>query len=142
VIGVQTAVGDRPHRVTLQDPGEAMPDGVGGFTEGWSDLNPPAIYVRIQNASIADLERVTAGTVVTSATHIISGPYHPGVSTRTRLRFIDLQGRTRYFNVTGIGNRDERNVDMVLTCEERITDAGVKAGMPLFDPAVFDRTTR
>jgi head-tail adaptor len=120
VIGTQVAIGDRPHWITLQDPGEPIPDGAGGYTEGWTDLNPPHLFVRIQNATVADLERAAAGTVITSATHIVSGPYHPGVSTKTRVQFVDLKGRTRILSVTGIGNRDERNIDMVLTCEERV----------------------
>jgi SPP1 family predicted phage head-tail adaptor len=113
IIAPRTNVAARPHRVTLQNPGPAVPDGDGGYTNSWIDLVPPALNVEIKPATAADLEHVAAGTVLSKATSIITGPFHPQVTTKTRLVF-----NGRIFNVTGDQNIEERNGEMVLVCVE------------------------
>lgn len=107
------AIAERRHLVRLQNPGLAVPDGDGGYTQTWTDLNPPTVKVQIRPASARDLERVASGTVLSTATHVVTGPYHPDVTTQTRVVFGD-----RTFNVIGVSNIDERNIEMVLTCVE------------------------
>jgi|SRR5262245_55307440 len=114
------ANGERPHKVTFQNPGEPVPDGQGGYTEGWTDLDPPSMFVQIRPASVADLERVASGTVTSSATHLVTGPFHPGVTTKTRVTFTDRSGRARELAVAGIVNPEERNIEMILLCEESV----------------------
>lgn len=118
-IGVTPPVGARIHRVRFQGRGTPVSDGDGGFTEGYSDLDPPTLLVSIENASAADLERLAMGTVTASATHVIRGPHHPGVDTKTQILF-EQRGRTRTFNVRGVADREERGVDMTLICEEQV----------------------
>ena len=96
-------IGDYKHLVTFQDPGPAVPDGVGGYTQSWTDLAPGLWRVSVLPAAVRDLERVAAGTVITQGTSIVSGHYHSGVSTRTRMLF---NGKT--YSVTGV-----RYVDLV-----------------------------
>src|SRR5262245_39042048 len=134
--------GVRLHQVTFQDPGTLVADGQGGFTESWINLVPSTLFVRIQPASAADLERIMAGTVSASATHLVIGPYHPGVNTKTRMLWTDYLSRAREFSVAGVMNPLERNLEMILLCEERVTEAPPPAGKPLFDPAVFETTRR
>lgn len=106
--------GIRRHRVSLQNPdGPAVPDGDGGYTQPMKALDPPDLIVAIESSGGQD-ERLAPGTVASSATRIISGPWHPQVTTQT---VITYDGRT--FNVVGVRNDDERGRDMVLTCEER-----------------------
>lgn len=105
--------GPRRHRVTLANPGPPVPDGDGGYTTGSTPLAPPDLYVAIESPAAQD-ERLAPGTVVSSATRLIIGPYHPQVTTQTVLTY---NGRT--FQVMGVSNVAERNIDMVLTCEER-----------------------
>lgn len=112
-IGPKTAVADRPHRVTLQNPGPAVPDGDGGFTQSWTDLVPAAVFARIQTATARDLERRAAGTVISTASHIVTLPYHPQVTTKTRVLF---NGRT--FNVLGVADAEEGDVETVAICAE------------------------
>jgi len=112
-IGMTTAVGFRPHRVTVQNAGTLVPDGDGGFVEGWGDAVPPQISVSIQPASARDLERVAAGTVVANATHIVHAPYHPQLTVKSRLIF-----NARTFNVLGVANIEERNAEQILICAE------------------------
>lgn len=107
------SISDRPHRVTLQNPGPAVPDGDGGFTQSWTDLVPPAWSVKIAPATAADLERVTAGTVLATATHVVTGPYRPDITTLTRALF-----NGRQFAVTGVSDPEERHVETIAICVE------------------------
>jgi len=108
-----SSVGDRPHRVTLQAPGPPVPDGDGGFTESWTDLTPPQVYAKIVPATVTALEQNAAGTVISTATHLIAIPYQPGITTLCRVVY-----GSRAFQVAGFANRDEVNVDLVLFCKE------------------------
>ena len=113
MIAPHTSTAKRPHRVTLQNPGPAVPNGDGSYTQTWFDLSPPAVSVEIKPATAADLERVAAGAVLSAATSIITGPFHSQVTTQTRLIF-----NGRIFQVTGDQNVEERNGEMVLVCVE------------------------
>jgi hypothetical protein len=79
------------HLVTLDQP-----DGYGSSTP----LDPPDWYCAV----IA--EGGAGGTVLV-------GRYHPGISTRTR---VHLKGRI--YHVDEVRNRDERDVELVLTAHE------------------------
>lgn len=113
MIAPKTSTANRPHRVTLQNPGPAVPDGDGNSTQTWIDLAPPALSMKISPATAVDLERVAAGTVLSTNTYIVKGPYHPQVTTLTRLLHDG-----RIFNVTGGGSPDERKVEMELVAVE------------------------
>jgi SPP1 family predicted phage head-tail adaptor len=110
-------IGDYRHLVTFQDPGDPVPDGVGGYTQTWADLTPPTWRVQVAPAAAHDLERISAGgSVTTTATHVVRGRYHPGVSTKTRMLF---NGKT--YSITGARTEDERGVLMELTAVEQGT---------------------
>lgn len=100
--------GSRVHLVTLQNPGVPIPDGDGGVIQGWSDLTPAQVKAAIVPASARDLENLVAGTVITQAAHVIVLPYHPQVTTATRLVF-----RGRSFSLTSVINREERNIQLI-----------------------------
>lgn len=108
-------VGDHRHLVTFENPGDPVPDGDGGFIEAWAPLSPPTWYVSIKAASLRDLESVTAGTVIATASHIVRGRWRPGITTETRMIF---EGRT--FQITNVTNLEERDREMQLVCEERV----------------------
>jgi len=116
--------GERRHLVTLDNPGAAVPDNEGGFTQAWTALSPPSRYAEIKPATARELERVAAGTVLSTATHIVTFDYHSGVTTKTRVtkgpRNADgtLPAGSREFSVTGVSNPEERNIDTILTCVE------------------------
>src|SRR5262245_30229513 len=105
--------GERRHLVDLVTAGYA-PDGEGGWTPAPVPLDPPTWRCSIEPAAVRDLEAITAGTAVTSATHIVEGDYHAGITTETQILF---NGRTLY--VSGVINPEERNVDTICFCEER-----------------------
>jgi len=101
-----TAIGTYQHRVLVQRPGPVVPDGDGGVVPSWIDLVPAAIKVSITSAP-ADLERVAAGTVISTATYVVRGYFHPGVTTQCRFIF-----NGRVFAITGVADLDLQGVDM------------------------------
>lgn len=105
--------GELRHLVTLDNPGTAVADGDGGFTQTFAELSPARVWAAIQPATARDLERVAAGTVLSTASHIVTMRYHAGVTTKTRITF-----GTRVLNVTGVSNPDERNRELVCLCAE------------------------
>jgi head-tail adaptor len=109
-------VGAHRHLVLFQNPGTPAPDGEGGFTQTWSDLTPGSWHVSIEPATARDLERIAAGTVLSTASHIVKGRYHAGVTTQTRMVF---GGRT--FSITGKANLEERGIFMELIAVEVVT---------------------
>lgn len=114
IIGVQTSISARPMRVSLQSPGVSVPDGDGGWTQGWGDLNPPAVFAKVQPATARDIERLSAGTTLATATHLVFMPFHKDVSTLSRLSWVDDAGRTHTANVTGVVNVDERCRELIV----------------------------
>ena len=109
------SIGERPHRVTFENPGAAVPDGDGGFTQTWTACVPPMLWMRITAATVGEIERVVGGTVIATATHLFTGPFHKEVTTQTRCTF---EGRT--FEVGRVTDREERHVEMVLVCTEQV----------------------
>jgi hypothetical protein len=106
--------GARRHLVSLSGPaGDPVPDGDGGWTTTPAALDPATWFVSIRRASQRDLERLTAGTVVSAASHILEGDYHPGVTRQTTIVY---EGRT--FFVNDVINVDERDTWMVVLCQE------------------------
>jgi head-tail adaptor len=104
------------HRVALvETPEIPSPDGHGDYLDEPQPLSPSEWWASITPATAADLERIAAGTVVASATHIVRMRYHPGVTLRTTVRF-----GTRSLQVTGLQNVEERNRELVLVCREAL----------------------
>lgn len=108
-----TGAGQRRHYVTLQNPGTVTPDGDGGYTATTVWLQPPTAYAFIQPATARDLERVAAGTVIATSTHVITLPYHAGVTTQTVITY-----NGRRFAVTGVSNPEEQNRETICTAVE------------------------
>lgn len=106
-------IGALRHLVTLQGPGTLVPDGRGGYVQAPTPLSPSQVWAEIKPATARDLERRVASTVQSSASHIVTMRYHSGVNTQTRIIF-----GTRVFNVTGVQNTDERNVELVIAATE------------------------
>ena len=102
-------------------PGVPIPDGDGGWTTQPVPANPPQMWAYIRAASTADLERLTGGTVMSQATHLVTMPYHPEVTTQTSLIVEDYPHPERTFSVIGLVNHDERDADSTLVCVEVVS---------------------
>ena len=110
-------IGDLRHRVTLQNTTEVS-DGLGGSTEVdvtiWSRI--PA---SVEPATARSLERVAANTVTSTASHLVTVRYVPGVTTKTLVVFHD--GATdREMAVEGVHDPEERHISLVLECAEAV----------------------
>jgi len=107
---------DYRHLVTLQGPTTTVPDGQGGYTQTPTAFTPPTWYCSIRPASQRDLERVTSGTALTVATHIVEGDWRADISTATQIVF-----GTRTLYVNDVKNPEERNITLVLLCNEVVS---------------------
>jgi len=115
------ARGDLRHQVHLENPGLPEPDGEGGFTEGWAPLVPPTMWVSIEPAAATDLQRVVGDAqVIATASHLIEMDYHPDVTIKTRLTWTRPPRPTRWFQVQGVVNVEERDVRLILACVELV----------------------
>lgn len=113
-VSAGVGVAQKRHRVTLAQP-TTTPDGDGGYTESWTALAPPALSVNIRTVGAGDLERMQAGTISATATHVLTGDYHPGITTKTRITF-----GTRAFSVLGLGTPEEARAEVDIFCAEQI----------------------
>lgn len=114
-IAPRTSIGNRPHVVSIQTIGPEVPDGQGGFTRAPVTL-ASRISAEIKPATARALERVIANSVQSSASHLVTVPYVPGVTTGTQVVFHDVVDRT--FSVSGVHDPDEQHVELILACEE------------------------
>jgi SPP1 family predicted phage head-tail adaptor len=127
---VEQSIGERAHKVTLENPGPSVPDGDGGYTESWVLI--ATVWGRVSPASAAELRRVVAGTVTALLPYLVAVRYVAGVTTQTRVTY-----HGRVFAVQAVRNVDERNVRLEIICEERVSggaagssvqSAGAQAG--------------
>src|SRR5262245_60207104 len=109
-------VGALRNRIVLENPGTPTDDNDGGFTQTWTELLPSPVSASIVPASSRELERVGAGTVISTATHIVTMRHHPDVTTETRITFGE-----RLFHVIGVTNPDERNLQTVALAVEVVS---------------------
>lgn len=115
-----TSSGERRHQVQLQNPsGAPVSDGDGEYAQDYETF--ATVNAAIMPASAENLERKAQNTLVASASHLIVLPYiegvgtETGVTTRTRVRY-----GSRIFFVRGYSNPEERNIEIVLVCQEEV----------------------
>jgi head-tail adaptor len=119
------AIGAYRHRIEVQNPTPPVPDGDGGYTTDYAPADPPFVDASIESARASALERVTAGTVLATATHLIRTRFHPGISSDTRLVF-----EGRHFEVQSVLNVDQRDIALILICAEIKSEAVVNTTGP------------
>ena len=109
-------IGAYRHLVTFQNPAPVTPDGDGAWVESWVDCTPATWHVSITPATQADLERLAAGTLISSASHVVRGRFHPDLSTLSRMLW-----NAEVFAITGVVNVDMRSVDMICGAVQVVT---------------------
>jgi head-tail adaptor len=113
---VMAAIGKYRHRVTLSAPGAPAGDPDGGFVEAHAPLVPAVWDCEITEATARDLEQVAGSALVATATHLLRGRYHPGLTVLCRVAF---EGRT--FEVASVQDRDTRRLEVSVLCREVLT---------------------
>ena len=97
------ARGDYRHLVTFQNPGPTVP-------VTWIDLDPPTWFVTLSQVTGDDIGvyiEPTAGTPISSASYLVRGDFHPGVTTQTRMVW-----ESQMFAITSVDNVDMRGIAM------------------------------
>ncbi len=106
------SAGRRRHFVGLENPdGDPVSNGDGEYTQPYEKFADA--FASIETATEQKLERFTLASSVTSATHILTIPFRNDVTTKSRVRFGE-----RIFTVVGYADPEERNIDLVLVCQE------------------------
>jgi len=95
------ARGDRRHLVTFQNPGPTEP-------VTWTDLGAWFVSITILTGDdIGVFIEPASGTPTSSASWLVRGDFHPGVTTQTRM----IWG-SHMFAITSVDNVDMRGVDI------------------------------
>jgi head-tail adaptor len=111
-----TAIGQFRYVVSLEAPGPPELDDAGGYVETWAPLAPAGWHCSIEMASAADVERIGAGTIATTATVILRGRYHADLVAKgqlARVRFHD-----RVFEIASVHDRDARGIELEVLARE------------------------
>lgn len=115
-IAPRTSIANKNKRVSIQALGATVPDGQGGFTRAPVTL-ADHVLAEIKAATARELERVVANSVQSSASHLVTIDYVPGVTTESQAVFHDSVG-DRTFSISGIEDPEEQHVELILACEE------------------------
>jgi head-tail adaptor len=110
------AIGTFRHVVALETPGPPELDDAGGYSETWAPLTPAVWHCAIDMATTADVERIGAGTILTSADVILRGRYHADLVAKgnaARVRFHD-----RVFEVASVHDREARGIELEVLARE------------------------
>jgi hypothetical protein len=111
--------GQYRHLARVEGPGPSVADGQGGFTESWVPLDPPAWWCAIASAAVRNSERVMEQTITTSASHLLTGDFHPQLSTASRLWIPDPDtGTDRRFDVVSVTRQGERRFTLLVAANE------------------------
>lgn len=106
--------------IVVQNPdGPPVSDDDASFTQAYVDL-VPLWWASIDAPAGREtriFERLALGSVLSTATHVMTMRYLPGVTTRSRIIFED---GTRTANVTAIVDPQEQHITLVLLCAEVI----------------------
>lgn len=98
------------HRIAIEYP-TRTPDAGKGYSTSWSTLSGGNVWAEIMPLSASD--RYAQAHVYSGQTHTVRIRSLSTVLSNMRVKF-----GTRYFAIQGVTNKDERNVEMNLSCEE------------------------
>ena len=117
-MAVTIDIGAMRQVVTLSAPGVPMPDGDGGYSQSYTALNPSEWRCAIEAASVRASERIFGATVTAHASYILTGRYHSGISTQTRLVWTDRSGLSHVANVLDVVDTEGAGVETIVLVSE------------------------
>jgi head-tail joining protein len=133
LVSVTVVIGDLRQVAQLWTPAAAVPDGDGGYTQTYAPLDPAEWRCAIEVASVRAAERHFAATVTAHASYILSGRYHPGITTQTRIVWVDRSGETHTANVLDVDDTEGAGVETVALVSE-VVDSTTAAGTSWMEP--------
>ena len=104
--------------VTLTAPGGVSPDGDGNYIQVLSALSPATWRCAIESAGATSAERQFASTIVAIATHVFRGRFHAGITTQTRLAWVDRAGVAHTANALGVIDTEGAGEETVVLAAE------------------------
>jgi hypothetical protein len=116
----RTSSGQRNQEIALTRPGPRVRGNDGNYTSTPEPLSPATAWARLELANAKALENVAASTTLGIATHVLTIPYHPQVSLKTHVAWIDRLGHSHNANVIGYSNPDGNAIETVMVIAEII----------------------
>jgi len=98
---------------TLSTPGSATPDGDGGYTQTDVPLSPATWRCAIEKATVRSAEQHFASTVIAHGTYIMTGRFHSGITTKTRVVWVDRANVTHTASVLDVNDEEGAGVKTV-----------------------------
>lgn len=121
-MAVRVPIGALRQMGTLSEPdGPPVPDGDGGYTQPYKALDPAQWRFAIEPATVRSMERHFAGTITAQASSILKGRFHPGVTTQTRIVWVDRAGVMHTADVLGVDDPEGAGVLTVVLVSESET---------------------
>jgi len=104
-------IGERRHAVTIEQPTASNPDAYSERTTSWSNY-ATGVWAGIDSQGSREVER--AQQTREEVTHVVKIEYDSGVTVDMRIKF-----GSRYLDIAGVQNTDERDRELVLACVEQ-----------------------
>ena len=104
--------------VTVSAPGAPEPDGDGGFTQVYRPLDPPTWRCALEAAPPRPSETTAADTIVAHATYVLTGRYHPGITSQTRLVWTDRGGAVHTADALDVSDTEGAGIETVVLAAE------------------------
>jgi hypothetical protein len=116
----RTPSGQRTQEIAMTNPGTRQKNADGGYDVPRVPLSPPTAWAKLEVATPKALERTVADTTIGVATHVVTIPYHPQVTLKTDVAWIDRAGGQHHANVLGYSNPDQSAIETVMIIAEII----------------------
>jgi hypothetical protein len=118
-MGIALHLGALRQVVTLSQPGSPVPDGDGGFTHPYTPLDPVTWRCAIAPPKTPrPSETTAAGTVTAHATHVLTGRFHPGITSQTRFVWTDTAGAVHTADALDVDDTEGLGIETVALVTE------------------------
>ena len=111
--GSGVAIGDMDRLITIQ--ARAGTNAYGQTGGAWSDF-ASNVWAKIEH--IAGREVVNQTEFAADVTDRFTCPYVPGVTPKMRIQYVDIDGKTRYFDILFPQNVEQRGMFLELLAKE------------------------
>ena len=127
-MAVTIAIGRLRQVAQIWNPGAPQADGEGDFGQTYVAADPPVWRCAIEAASVRASERHFPGAVLSQASHILTGRFHPAITTLTRIVWVDRYGETHTANVLDTDDSEGAGVETVALVSEIVDATPIDSG--------------